>query len=420
MKRLVSMWGLCWALTSVGARAEESAAVPPEVITLPQALELLSKDSPWMAAEKARVDVAQTERIAAGLLPNPSFNYGGQRLLHGANTGSSMSHQFTVEQPLLLFGQRGVRRELAERSVAAEKARVTASLAERELAVREAFAALLSSQEALRLLEETSVDLGRVEKVVKGRAAAGDSSRYDVERIEVEGRTLEVEVLNARASVDDAAGRLAALLGRPGWSPRASGTLGATGALPELSRLWEASARHRPSLVAARQRQSVAQGGLAVAKRERMPVPSLEAGAVVTRREDSTIGYLGLSLPMPLFDRNQGAIARASAEVDAETRALDAEVAEARAELTRAHAVLAGRHRALATLERDVVERLPTLRRMAEDAYREGRGSILELLDAFRSLKDLRLQHLEQREAVQQAEAAVLFASGLETLPQTP
>ncbi|WP_237080084.1 TolC family protein [Myxococcus xanthus] len=396
---------------------KRSEAAPPERITLAQALSLLDERSPWAAAERSRIDVVAADRVEAGILPNPSFSYGTQLLAAGVNTGSSVVHELSLEQPLLIFGQRGVRRELAERNVSAEQARVNASLAERALAVREAFAALLTNQEELRVLEETAVDLGRVEKVVKGRAAAGDSSRYDVERIEVESRALEVEVLNARASVDDASGRLAALLGIEGWHPRAQGSLRTTESLPDLPLLWESAQQRRPSLVAARARQAVARGGLDVARRDRLPVPAVAAGVMLTRNEKSTIAMVGVGLPLPLFDRNQGSIARASAEIQAEARALEAELAEARAELSRAHAVLEGRKGALARLEHDVVERLPTVRRMAEDAYREGRGNILELLDAFRSLKDMRVLHLKQQETVKVAEASVLFAAGLDTAP---
>ncbi|MCE9673506.1 TolC family protein [Myxococcus stipitatus] len=422
MKRFISTTMLWLTLGSGGAwaQATETPPRPPTNITLEQALELLATNSPWATAERARVAVTEADRVTAGLLPNPSLSYSSQILATGVNTGSAITHQFTVEQPLLLFGQRGAKRALADRSVAAEQARVKASLAERALSVREAFASLLASQEELRVLEEMSQDLGRVEKVVKGRAAAGDSSRYDVERIEVESRTMEVEVMNARANVDDASGKLAGLLGIPDWNPHAEGTLRSSGAVPPLETLWETSRHQRPSLVAARERQEVARGGLTVARRESLPIPSIAAGLLFTRHEKSTLGYVGVGLPLPLFDRNQGAISRASAEVDAESRAMDAELAEANAELSRAHAVLLKRTEALARLEKDVVERLPTVRRMAEDAYREGRGGILELLDAFRSLKDMRVLHLQQSEAVKQAEAAVLFAAGLDSLPTAP
>ena len=115
-----------------------------------------------------------------------------------------------------------------------------------------------------------------------------------------------------------------------------------------------------------------------------------------------------------MFDRNQGAIARAAAQVDVESLALDADMAEARADVDRAALVLVRRRDALNRLEREVILRLPTLRRMAEDAYREGSGDILELLDAIRTLKDIQVSRVQQLQSVRLAEEQVVSVAGLD------
>ena len=179
--------------------------------------------------------------------------------------------------------------------------------------------------------------------------------------------------------------------------------------------MWDTAQHKLPALVAAERQQSVARGGLLVAERERLPIPSLSGGALFTRQDTGTSVFFGASVPLPLSPYpNRGAIARATAEIDAETRAANAELAEARAEVERTRAVFVSRRQTLATVERDLVQRVPTLRRMAEDAYREGQGSILELLDASRSLKDIELLHVKQLEMTKLAEEAVISAAGLD------
>ena len=133
-----------------------------------------------------------------------------------------------------------------------------------------------------------------------------------------------------------------------------------------------------------------------------------------------TSAFFGLSLPLPLFDRNQGAIARATAQIEVEDLSLGAEMGEARAEIERGAALLLKRREALAALERTVVQRIPVLRQMAEDAYREGSADILELLDANRSLRDFQLAHVQQLESVKLAEEIVIAASGIEPPPPVP
>jgi outer membrane protein, heavy metal efflux system len=386
----------------------------PARVTLDDVLRVLNERSPRTIADRAAVDVAAADRITANTLPNPQISYGGLRLVSGLSTGAINQDQLVVDQPLLLFRQRQSRRDLADLNVAAEQANVAAKLADRRLEVRQAFAELVARQEELRILEESRGELQRIEQIVRGRASAGDRSQYDVLRIETEGRTLDVELMNASTDVEDASGHLAALLGFPGWRPSADGRLD-PGATPiDLDVLWDTAQHKLPSLVVAERQQSVARGGLLVAERERLPVPSLSGGVLFTREDTGTSIFFGASVPLPIFDRNRGAIARATAEIDAETRAANAELAEAHAEVERARAVFVSRRQTLATVESDLVQRVPTLRRMAEDAYREGQGSILELLDASRSLKDIQLLHIKQLEMTKLAEEAVISAAGLD------
>jgi cobalt-zinc-cadmium efflux system outer membrane protein len=396
---------------AAGASAQPEP--PPETITLGQAMRLLRERSPRSRAEQARADVASAERVAADVLPNPSLSYGGTHLVQGESTGAVQQHQLMLEQPLLLFGQRGARREVAALGVARARAHAEASLAERAHDVRQAFFTLLARQRRVERLEEGRADLAQVSKIVEGRVAAGDKSRYDSLRVAVEARALESQLAAARADVDDGAGHLAALLGLPGWRPRAQGELRAPDLSPDLEALWKRAEASHPALIAARRDEAAARGAIGLARRERLPVPALSAGAALTREVNGTSVLFGLSTPLPLTDRGQGAIARSEAEARAARLEREAAVAEARAELERAVAVLRQRRAAEQGFEREVTERLPTLRKMSEDAYREGRGGVLELLDSFRVLAQMRLVEVDRLLDVRLAEADTLAAAGL-------
>src|SRR5438067_11674311 len=117
----------------------------------------------------------------------------------------------------------------------------------------------------------------------------------------------------------------------------------------------------------------------------------------MTQSVTGTSTFLGFSMPLPFFDRGQGAIAKADAQIRAQDLALDAELAEAHADIERATTVLAKRRAALNELETRVAQRVPTLRRNSEDGYREGCADIHELLDAILSVKDIQDAHVQQR-----------------------
>lgn len=409
---------LAASVMATPVRAQVAAQELPAQVTLDDVLKLLDERSPRTVAGRASIAVAAADRITAATLPNPTVSYGGVHLATGLSTGAITQHQFLVEQPLLFLHQRQARLEVADANIDAEEARVSDALASRRLSVRSAFASLLSRQEQWRLLQQALDNMEHVQQLVRGKAAAGDRSKYDVARVDVETEALRAETLSAAADVEDLAGQLAVLLGFPGWSPRALGTLDVRENLPtNVEELWTTASERRPSLIALRRQQVAARGGVFLAQRDRLPVPAISGGIQTTRDVTGTSALFGVSVPMPLFDRNQGAIAKATAQVTAADLELQAAQAEVRAQIENSALVLAKRKEALHTFEGAVTDRVPVLRRMAEDAYREGSADILELLDAHRSLRDLQVEHVQQLEAVKLAEEALISAAGLDLAP---
>ncbi len=410
---------LIFVLTGAAASTTFAQTPPlPAAVTIDDVLRLLNDRSPRTAADRASIDVTAADRITARTYPNPDVSYGAAHLVSGLSTGAVTQHQIVFDEPLLLFKQRRARLDAADLNVNAEQARVARTLSDRRLQVRQAFATLLSRQQQVTAIQESVADLQRVEGVVRGRAEAGERSDYDVARIETETERVRVEVMNAEADVIDAAGELATLLGFPGWSPRATGDLAPDASVPtDIDALWSTAQQRRPSLVAIRQQQAAARGGLFLAQRERLPVPAFSAGTQMTQNVTGASTFFGFSMPLPFSDRGQGAIAKANAQIRAQDLALEAELAEAHADIERATTVLAKRRAALDELETRVVQRVPSLRRMSEDAYREGGADILELLDAMRSVKDIQIAHVQQLESSKLAEAVVVSVAGLDNQP---
>jgi outer membrane protein, heavy metal efflux system len=416
----VCVFGLVAAsvIMATPVRAQVTPQGLPAQVTLDDVLKLLDERSPRTIAGRASIAVAAADRITAATLPNPTISYGGVHLAAGLSTGAITQNQFLVEQPLLFLHQRQARLQVANANVDAEEARVADALASRRLSVRSTFASLLSRQEQLRLLQQALDNMEHVQQLVRGKAAAGDRSKYDVARVEVETESVRVETMSAAADVEDLAGQLAVLLGFPGWSPRAIGTLEVRDNLPtSVEELWATADERRPSLLALRRQQVAARGGVFLAQRERLPVPAISGGLQTTREVTGTSALFGVSVPLPFFDRNQGAIAKATAEMTAADLELQAAQAEVRAQIENSALVLTKRKEALRTFEGAVTDRVPVLQRMAEDAYREGSADILELLDANRSLRDLQVEHVQQLEAVKLAEETLISAASLDLAP---
>ncbi len=241
--------------------AQEQPPALPATVTLEEVLRLLAERSPRTAADRASVAVTAADRVTAETLPNPTLSYGGVHLVSGLSTGATTQHQLIVEQPLLLFHQRQARLDAANANVKAEEAHVAESLADRRLEVRRAFASLLSKQAQLTIVQESLTDLERVAQLVRGRAAAGDRSQYDVLRIDTLkpdrcGRGGHERRHRRSRKRPDNWRRCSAL---PGWSPRAVGHARRRRRVDRRrDALADVAQQRRPALVALRQQQAAA------------------------------------------------------------------------------------------------------------------------------------------------------------------
>lgn len=394
--------------------AQDPNAALPERLTLPVLLRLVAERSPRLAVEQVAIDAAEADRITAGAFPNPSVSYGRFTPSGGATTmfAGSQQQQATLDLPLLIGGQRGARIEAAEQGLLAARARV--GLAGNELALRAAdlFVGLQAAQEKASMLDESVAEVERVVAIVSGRLTSGAASRYDLTRVEVELAGVNARLADARADWADKSAGLAVLLGAPGWRPIASGAAAPSG-LPTSAAEWRESMISRnPQIVAARREEEAAQAALTRTERERWPVPVLSVGRSWTSDPFGAANFVGLSTEIPLSDARRGAMAKAAADLRVAQRRREAIESEADVELRRLVDALAQRRAALERFRLNVGERIPALKQMAEDAYRLGRGSLLELIDAARSRLDARLTEVDLRTATVGQELRILGLTG--------
>jgi len=412
--RLLAMLLAVSTLSAASVGAQETVSALPERLTLPILLRLVAERSPRLAVEQVAIDTAEAERISAGALPNPTISYGRFTPSGGARTlfDGSQQQLATLDLPLLIGGQRGARIEAAEQGLLATRARV--GLAGNEIALRAAdlFVGLQAAQEKASILEESVAEIKRVVEIVSGRLNSGAASRYELTRVEVELAGVNARLADARTELADKSAGLAALLGVPGWRPSATGTPSPAG-LPTNAAEWRESMNSmNPQIVAARREEEAAQAALKRTERERWPVPVLSVGRTWTGDPYGAANFVGLSTEIPLSDARRGAMAKAAADLRAAQRRREAIESEADVELRRLVEALSQRRAALERFQQNVGGRIPALKQMAEDAYRLGRGSLLEMIDAARSRLDARLTEIDLRAATVGQELRILALAG--------
>jgi cobalt-zinc-cadmium efflux system outer membrane protein len=405
---------LVLVLSAPAALAQEATGQLPDLLTLPALLRLVAERSPRLAVERVGVDAAEADRVTAGALPNPTVSYGRSRPSGGANTvfEGSRQQQAGVDFPLLIAGQRAARIEAAEQGVLGARARVGVAGSELALRAAELFAGLQAAQEKVAVLAEAHSEIERAASLVSGRLESGMASRYDLARVEIEVAGIAVRLAEARADAAEKSAGLAALLGAPGWRPRADGLLAPAGLQSDLP-VWRASlASGNPQIIAARRDEDIARAAVRRAELERWPVPVLSLGRTWTSDPFGAANFVGLSTEVPLLDSRRGQVAKAQADLRAAERRREAVEAEVGVEMLRLLDALVQRRAALERFERKVDLRSPALRQMAEDAYRLGRGTVLELIDAARTRVDARVTGIDLRAFTVQQELRILALTG--------
>jgi len=237
------------------------------------------------------------------------------------------------------------------------------------------------------------------------------ASRYDLARVEMEVASIAVRLADARADAAEKSAGLATLLGAPGWRPRAAGDLVPRGLKAELPS-WQASLANNPQVIAARREEDTARAAVRRAELERWPVPVLSLNRTWTSEPFGAANFIGFSTEVPILDTRRGQLDKAQAELRAAERRRAALEAEVGVELGRLLDALVQRRAALERFERKVDVRSPALRQMAEDAYRLGRSTVLELIDAARTRVDARVTGIDLRAFAVQQELRILSLTG--------
>lgn len=354
-----------------------------------------------LAAVRIEIDRARARLRQAGLRPNPSVDFERQNGVFNSPGESSTSVGFSL--PLELAGQRGRRIDFARVVLEASAAEVADR--ERRLAseVRLAYAEALAAVRELEVTQSLNTVDVETARIVEVRMNEGDASplelnllRAEVDRLRarralVEGR-LQVSVL-----------KLKQLAGIPADEPLRLREALAAPLLPEppasLEAAVEIALRTRPDLKFARLAEEVAQAGYRLAKAEAAPQVTAftRYGQTSSAFDETPIGFLqdrdklfsfGVSITLPVLNRNQGAKAEAQLAITQAQRRREFAESVVRAEVASAYRRYEAAQASFRLYEQGVIARSTQNVRTMRAAYEAGAYRVSELLAEQRRLID--------------------------------
>lgn len=387
------------AVSVAEAQTPARSAAPAGGLSLQDVIQAAQSQHPLVEAARARVDAAWGGRRTAGTFPNPIAAYEAENLSAPggpAPTGLQREVSILATIPLEPLYQRGPRVRRANEDVRAAEANLTLARRLVALDAARAFYRVALAQVAADAAADiqTGIDaLATYNQVrfTEGAAAEGDLIRVQVEgaRVATDAVMAQIDLARARAELKPYLIGSAALADAPDSLRVAveDAALGGVG-LPPLARFVEQARLTRPDLTAARARAEAAQAETSLQRA--LILRQLGATIGAKRIGDVNTMVLGVSIPVPLFDRNRGEVQRASAERVGAEQELEWAERSAVAEVEAAYVAARLLSEHAARLRGTLLQRAEESRRIALAAYEEGAGSLLQVLDATRALADAR------------------------------
>lgn len=387
------------------------------------------------AAQRYNVDIQQAAAAAARLWPNPTLNLGASRDLtfhdafatdaNGNRVSQRMpeSRSLGLTQTLDLAGKRRWRIRSAEQTYRAAAATLDDFLRNLKLDAAAAFAEALATQATVQQQRKAADYLAQLVQAQRVRYEKGDLSEADYLQSRLEELQLQNDLRQSEAAATAAQLALSTFLGRD----RGQTTLIPRGELDQPAsdydpdHLIAQALTSRPDLIALRHTRDAAQSNVTATKRDRFPDVDVSASLTHNRASENLVAAaprfnqldVGLSLPLPLWNRNQHEIRKAQAAAGQAQRQLEAAELKAEVQIRTACENYRATVARVRQFQDELLRGADTVLAARRYSYEHGQTSLLELLDAQRTANAVQQNYHDALADAAKARIELLRAAGL-------
>lgn len=394
--------------------------LPAKSVTLVDALSAALRNNPMLEAYSYEIRVREAKTLQASFLPNPEINveienFGGSVPLRGFNESELT---LSVGQLIELGGKRSKRTEVAalNSDLAAWDYEATKLFVFSE--VVKSFNAVLAAQEKKSLQSEIIDIAEQFLQRIEYRVKAGNLSPAETARARVELSSNRILLQAAQRELASARYRLAATWGgeKPSFDS-VNGDLNAIVSIPPFKSVLNLISQN-PQVARWAVEMQMREQELQLAKANRMPDPTIAGGYRRLNDVHASAFVMSLSLPLQIFNRNQGNIERAKLRTRQAKYQKQAIELDIKVRLTESYNRLASVYEEIQTLKTDILVQAESAYQTINQGYNMGKFSFLDLLDAQRTLFDVRSRYLDalREYHYQRAETEKLVGQDLSSL----
>jgi outer membrane protein, heavy metal efflux system len=396
--RLAMPWILILSLissTALPALAQQPAPASPAVrITLEQAIQFALQHNHALEAARSTIRQNQAQEITANLRPNPTLSWDSQFLplfnLSQFNA-SYLSNSAQFDLGLGYTFERGQKRQhrlqAAQDQTSVARSQVTDNQRTLTFNVAQQFVGVLLAQSMIELAQQNLASFQQTVDLSQAQVRAGAISEGDALKIKLQLLQFQSDVSSAKLAKVQALAALRQFIGfesvPQGYD--VDGTLDYQPIHGDLETLKMLAMNSRPDLQAARQNIVAArsQESLAVANGKR----DLDVSFNYSHVADVNSGAFFFNMQIPIFDRNQGEIARTQAAIT-QSRELAAEANEqVLSDVVNAYEAVHTNDQIIGLYRSGYLDQSTQSRDISQYAYQRGAASLLDYLDAERSYR---------------------------------
>lgn len=377
------------AYASTPGLTAHSISEPATDLSFAEANRLALSANPDIAVAIREREALQGGRIQAGVRPNPSVS-----ALMEDTRNATRQTTLQLNQPLELGDKRARRIAAADARLDAATAAIDKQLATVHAEVFAAFYTVLAAQERVRLAQ-SSLDIARQAREAAGkRVQAGKVSPVEETRARVAESGVRIEASQATNQLNAARKRLTALWGNA--NPSFQQAVGRVDYMPDIPSLVELAGEleHAPAIRSASLDIATRQALTGIERSRRIPDLTVSVGARRNEELGLNQAVVGLSIPIPIFDRNQGNLQEAVSRTDQARDQLSALRAQLQADLSTAYERMDAARNAVQTLQTEILPDAESAYTAASKGFQYGKFGYLDVLDAQRTLFQAKTQYI--------------------------
>ena len=376
--------------TMLGAPQQPTPVTSRRSITISDAVAIFLRQNLQLVAARYDIDTVDADKLTARLRPNPEIGVGFSDIpLSRQSFANPQTFAYSVSQTFELGGKRNKRIETANANSEVARAEFEMVVWQATNDLKKKFYAVVLAQSLLNLAKENQTTFAEIIKHTSELVQAGEIAGLDLTRLEVEQLKFDTDVANSERDYEVALRDLRVALGGDyrAMEIDVSGSLDPEPYNFSLKELVDEAMMARPDLKAAQLSERAADAAIRLQNAQRIPDLTLGGGIDQIPSGGSTYN-VGIGIPLPIRDRNQGERAKALIEKSKAQNQQRSVTNQILGDVDKALVAFQIQKRRVELYRNGVLTKVDNIQKLTEFSLKAGESSTLELLDAIRTRRE--------------------------------